>query len=97
MNDLNEYIEYFKKLSLKEKQSIIVDELKMLSAMTNKMCNEIDAKNEVLLSKEVVDINDGDYTEDDFSEAVITYICSIKNSLSDFSIKLTDISENIEE
>ncbi len=96
MDSFEEYIEYFKGLPLKQKQEIIIDELKLLTAMTNKMCKEIDANNEVILSKDLADLNKEDYTEDDFSEAVITYICSIKNSLADFSIKLTNISENLE-
>lgn len=96
MDDFNKYMEYFKGLTLKQKQEIIVDELKLLTAMTNKMCKEIDANNEVILSKELADLNKENYTEDNFSEAVITYICSIKNSLADFSIKLTNISENLE-
>ena len=96
MDSFEEYIEYFKGLPLKQKQEIIIDELKLLTAMTNKMCKEIDANNEVILSKEVVDINKENYTEDNFSDALITYICSIKNSLDDFSIKLTDISNNLE-
>lgn len=91
MDNLNEYLDYFKGLSLKEKQEIIIDELKLLSATTNKMCEEIGATNEILLSKELSNIND-----DNYNEAIITYICSIKNSLSDFNIKLTDISNNIE-
>ena len=96
MDNLDEYIEYFKGLPLKEKQEIVIDELKTITGMTNKMCKEIGANNEVLLNREVTDVNNEVYTEDDFSEAVITYICSIKNSLSDFSIKLSEISENLE-
>lgn len=96
MDNLEEYIEYFKGLSLKEKDEIIIDELKMLSGLTNKMCTEIGADNELLLNKELADVNNSNYTEDDFREAIIIYICSIKNSLSDFSDKLTEISENIE-
>lgn len=92
MNNLDEYLEYFKGLPLEEKKEIVIDELKMLSAMTNKMCTEIGANNEVLLNKEVLDTE----SEEDFTEAVITYICSIKNSLSDFNIKLTEVSENLE-
>lgn len=91
MNNLDEYLEYFKKLSIEEKKEIIIDELKMLSATTNKMCEEIGASNEILLSKELSNIND-----DNYNEAIITYICSIKNSLSDFNIKLTEISDNME-
>ena len=96
MDNLDEYIEYFKSLSLKEKQEIIIDELKMITGLTNQMCKEIDATNEILVNKELADVNNSNYTEDDFSEAVITYICSIKNSLSDFNVKLSNISENME-
>lgn len=91
MDNLDEYLEYFKKLSVEEKQEIIIDELKLLSITTNKMCKEINASNELLLRKELSNVND-----DNYNEAIITYICSIKNSLSDFNIKLTDISNNIE-
>lgn len=93
MDNLDEYLEYFKKLPLEEKKEIIIDELKVLTSVTNKMCTEIGANNEVLLNKEILDTN----TEDDFTEAIITYICSIKNSISDFNIKLTEINESIEE
>ena len=92
MNNLNEYLEYFKGLPLETKKEIVIDELKMLTSLTNKMCNEIEANNEVLLNKEVLETE----TEEDFTEAVITYICSIKNSLADFNNELTEISENLE-
>ena len=92
MDDLNEYLEYFKTLSIEEKKEIVLDELKVLTSLTNKMCNEIGASNEVLLNKEVLKTT----SEDDYNEALITYICSIKNSLSDFNIKLTEISDNLE-
>ena len=92
MNDLDEYLKYFKDLPLEEKKEIVLDELKLLTSLTNKMCTEIGTDNEVLLNKEVLKTN----TEDDYNEALMTYICSIKNSLSDFNIKLTEISDNLE-
>ena len=92
MDNLDEYLEYYKGLPLNKKKEIIIDELKLLASITNKMCNEIGANNELLLNKEILDTN----SEDDFNEAVITYICSIKNSISDFNIKLTEINENIQ-
>ena len=67
MNNLDEYLEYFKKLSKEEKQKIIIDELKMLTGMTNKMCNEIGATNSILLSKELSNVNENNY-----EDAVIT-------------------------
>ena len=95
MDNFDEYIKKYKELSLKDKQKIIIDELKVLSSFTNKMCNEIGAKNDLLLNKEQSDLNNDNYTEDDFSEAVIVYISSIKDSLCVFSDKLTDISSKL--
>ncbi len=93
--DFNSYMEFFKSQPLKEKQSIVIEQLKMLAGLTNNMCKELDVNNELLLNKEIVDLNNGDYTEDDFAEALIVYINSIQNSLCDFSNKLSDVAENI--
>lgn len=96
MNDFEEYMKIFKGLSLKEKQKIVLDELKVLSYYSNKMCTQLGVKNEMLLNKEQLDTNNKVYTEDDFAEAVIVYIGSIKDSLSAFTDELTLIDEKIE-
>ncbi len=93
--DFNEYMEFFKSQSLKEKQNIVIEQLKLLMGLTNNMCKELDVNNEMLLNKEVTDLNKDNYTEDDFAEALIVYINSIQNSLCDFSNKLSDVAENI--
>jgi hypothetical protein len=36
------------------------------------------------------------YSQDDFAEAVITLVNSIQNSICDFDLKLSEITENIE-
>lgn len=91
--NFDEYIEFFKKQPLKEKQDIIMEQLKMIASLANKMCNEINAKNEIIMNKELLDMKKDDYTEDDFAEAVIVLVNSIQNSLCDFDLKLTDIME----
>lgn len=95
MDNFEEYIGKFKELPLKEKQKVIADELKVLASFTNKMCNEIGAQNELLLNKEQAELNSDNYSEDDFAEALIVYISSIKDSLCAFSDKLTDISSKL--
>lgn len=94
----DEYMKYYKNLPLKEKQSIAIDQLKMLATLTNKMCEELNVKNEMLMNRELLDINKGEYTEDDFSEALIVLINSVQNSLCDFDLKLTQIfqTQNID-
>ncbi len=93
--DFNEYMEFFKSQPLKEKQDIIIEQLKMLMGLTNSMCKELNVNNEILLNKEIADLNNKDYTEDDFAEALIVYINSIQNSLCDFNNHLSDIADNI--
>ncbi len=92
--DFEKYMEYFKQLPLKTKQKIAINQLKLLAQMTNKMCEEINVPNQIIMNKELKDINKDNYTEDDYSEALIVLINSIQNSICDFDIKLTEILEN---
>ena len=93
--DFNEYMTYYKSLPLKEKQAIIINQLKMLATLTNKMCEEIGQDNRMILNTELSDLKNDNYTEDDFAEAVITLVNSVQNSICDFDLKLTEISENL--
>ena len=93
--DFNEYMVYFKGLPLKEKQGIIIDQLKMLTSLTNKMCEEIGTKNEMIITNDINDVNKDNYSEDDFAEAVITLVNSIQNSICDFSLILQEIKDNL--
>ena len=95
MNNFDEYISNFKQMSLKEKQEIVIEELKVLSSLSNKMCEEIGASNELLVNKELLDLNKKDYSEDDFAEASIVYIESIIDSLCPFSNALSDINSKL--
>lgn len=94
--EFEEYLNKYKTLSLKEKQNVVIEQLKMLSVLTNQMCTNLNVKNEILLSKELVDLKNENYTEDDFSEAILTLVNSIQNSLCDFNLKLVDIMKYIE-
>ena len=93
--DFEKYMASFKELPLKEKQTIALEQLKALSILTKKMCDEIGVPNQILLSSELIDVMKSDYTEDDFVEAVVALVSSVQNSINDFSLKLTDISENL--
>ena len=96
MDEFEEYMLYFKSLKLKDKQKLVLDELKSISYFTNKMCDNLGVENEVILNKEQEDTNTKNYTEDDFSEAIIVYLASIKKSLTDFSNELTKIDNYLD-
>ena len=91
------YMSFFKDQPLKEKRNIVIDQLKILATITNTMCKELNVDNEIILNRELLDLNQEHYTEDDFAEAAIVLINSIQNSLCDFDLKLTRIFETIEE
>lgn len=86
-----EYMKFFKAQPLKEKQSIILDQLKMLAGVTNEFCKELEVENDILVNRELIDVNQEDYTEDDFAEAVITYINSIQDSICDYASGVTKL------
>ncbi len=94
--DFNEYINNFKEKSLKEKQSIVYDQLKMLAEFSNKLCKELEIPNEILLNKELLDLTKEDYTEDDFAEALIVLINSIQNSISDYTLGISDLLDKLD-
>lgn len=94
--NFNEYMEFFKSQPLKEKQSIIVDQMKILAGFTNSLCEEVGAKSEMLINRELIDLNKENYTEDDFAEAVIVLVNSIQNSICDLSNTLADIADSTE-
>lgn len=91
---IDEYMEYFKSLTLREKQGVVIDQLKMLASSSSAICKEIGSDNEVLANKELLDVNKDSYTEDDFAEAVVVLVNSVQNSFCDFHLKLAEIIKN---
>ena len=67
----------------------------MLTGFTNNMCKSLNISNNILLNRELLDLNDENYTQDDFAEAVVTYVNSIQNSLNDFVDGLDKITDSM--
>lgn len=94
---INDYMKYFKELTLKEKQSIIYEQLRTLMGLTNSLCKELNIENELLLYKELVDLKNSNYTADDFAEAIIVLINSIQNSICDYANGVSILLDKINE
>lgn len=86
---------FFKKQSLKEKQSIIYDQFQALAGFTNSLCKELNIENEVIINRELLDLKKENYTEDDFAEAIIVFINSIQNSICDYSGGVSDLLDEM--
>ena len=89
--DFNLYLEKFKNLSTKEKESIVYDHLKLLASLTSNYCRLVGANNSLLINKELIDMNNENYTHDDFCESLITLINSIQKSVCDYHEKLYSV------
>lgn len=94
--NIDEYMIFFKKQGLKEKQSIIYEQLQILARFTNDLCKNINVSNELILNKEILDLKNESYTEDDFTEAIIVLINSIQNSICDYSNGITNLLDKMD-
>lgn len=93
--EFNKYIDEFKKLSLKEKQKIAINQLKTLAIKTNNLCKSINSDNKILINKELIDLKNENYTEDDFVEAIIVLINSVQESICDFNEQIMKMVDKI--
>lgn len=85
--DFNKYMEEFKKKSLEEKQDITISQLKMIVGLVKTMCEANNIESDMLFNRELIDVNDKEYTQDDFVESLIVYVNSIQNMLCDYNIQ----------
>ena len=86
---------FFKEQTLKEKQSIIYEQLQMLAGFTNNLCTELNISNEPILNREILDLKKDNYTEDDFAEAMIVLINSIQNSICDYCNGISNLLDKM--
>lgn len=93
MEDFNKYMEEFKKNSLEEKREISLEQLKIVSGLANTMCNELGAKNDIIITKDVVEGHQKLDSEEEFVEAVVVYTSSIQQSLCELVDRITEILE----
>lgn len=80
----DEYLSEFCTLPLQEKQKKIIEELKALIALTNKLCIDYHISSELLISKEMADTERENYSQDDFAESVFAYLETFKESYGSF-------------
>lgn len=91
--NFNEYMEYYKQQATDEKKEMLLHELKTLAVVTNQACLSLGVNNELLINRELIDLNKKEQTEDDFLEAEMVYLCSIKDSFCDLIEGLNHIAE----
>ena len=93
MDDMNQYMEEFKTYSLEEKRKVALDQLKIIASLANIMCEKLNVKNEVIITKDILEAHENTDSDDDFVEGIVVYANSIQESLCDFMEKMTSILE----
>ena len=81
----------YKNLTIEAKRDEIVNVLKELLAVVDKINVDAEVKSEMLLNREILDLNNCVVSEDDYLEAVYVYAMSLQNSIGSFLEKFTDV------
>lgn len=88
MNELNEafnnYIEEYKKLPVSAKREHIIDSLKEVIAVFDAKAQSEGIQLEYLKSKEILDLNKPDVSEDDYLEAALVYLEIAKQFIGEY-------------
>ena len=74
-------MEYYKQLPIENKRNEIIDEIEELINNYSKICTKLGILPNMMLNKEMLNINRKNLTEDEFLDAVFAYL----NTLDDIS------------
>ena len=89
-------MEYYKKLPLESKRSEVVNELENIISTFSKICSKLGVMPDMLLNKEMLNINKSNITEDEFLPAIFAYINTIDDISAQLINKVCDILEKSE-
>lgn len=78
-NELNNLITSFTELPSEDKPIEVINTLKENIALLQDLCIKFDINNNILVNREMVDINKEYVTNDDYYEAIFAYIKSLEN------------------
>ena len=84
------FVEEYKEKPLKEKQRLIINDLKEILASTQQLCLLYKINYDLLINREIVDANSESCSEDDFAEAVYVYLQMFKDIFASFLIPIID-------
>lgn len=87
--EFNKLVKLFKNLSIEEKKEYLIKEFKLSIALLEKMNNDIGVNNNLLLNKEIIDVNKKNPTDDDYLEAYFVYLHAINSSIIAFAEKIS--------
>lgn len=91
----NGLMEYFKELPTENKRNEVIDELEEIISNYSKICTKLGVMPNMMLNKEMLNINRKNLTEEEFLHALFAYVNTLQDISAQFINKICDvISEN---
>lgn len=89
-NIFNEYMNEFVKLDVIEKRNIILEDTKELLALVSKLAMDAGKNNDILLNKEILDLDKPPVSESDYLEAIYIYIQAVREKIGEYAEFIVD-------
>ena len=86
-------MEYYKHLPIELKRKEIISELEDIISSYSKICTQFGVMPDMVLNKEMLNINKRNLTEDEFLHALFAYINTLQDISSQFINKMCDVLE----
>ena len=87
-------MEYYKLLPTQNKRNEIISVLEDLISNYSKICTQFDVMPNMMLNKEMLNINRKNITEDEFLHALFAYLNTLQDISAQFINKMCDVLEN---
>ena len=87
-------MEYYKKLPKEVKKIEIINEIEQIISYYSKICTKFGVLPDMSLNKEMLNINGGNITEEEFLHAVFAYLNTLEEISAQFINKMSDIIDN---
>lgn len=87
-------IEYFKLLPNDTKKIEIINQVQELINCYSKICTKFGVMPNMVLNKEMLNLNNPDLTEDDFLNALYAYLNALQDITAQFINKINDVIKN---
>lgn len=87
-------MEYYKELPIDNKRSEIFNELEDLISNYSKICTQLGVMPNMMLNKEMLNVNRKNLTEEEFLHAVFAYLNTLQDISAQFINKICDLLED---
>ncbi len=89
-------IEYYKRLPIDIKRKEVIDGIEEIISNYSKICTKFGIMPNMILNKEMLNVNRKNITEDEFLDALYAYLNSLEDVSAQFIDKMSNIIENID-